>query len=250
MSERCVLAIMAHPDDIEFLCAGTLLRLRDAGWRVAMATLAMGDCGSPTLPPRAIAAIRRAEAEASAALLGASYTCLGRLDLLVLLDPASIRDTVELIRREQPEIVITHSPVDYMLDHEQTSAIVRTACFGAPAGNFLTLADSPAPRLPHVPWLYYADPIEGVDALGEPVAAHLLVDISAQMERKAELLACHASQREWLRAQHGMDEYLETMRQWGAARGAALGVEYAEGYRQHRGHAYPPSNRLEEALAA
>ncbi len=248
MSQPCVLAVMAHPDDIEFLCAGTLLRLKAAGWRIALATLAQGDCGSPTLPPAEIAALRRAEAEASAARLGASYDCLGCLDLLVLLNETTIRAAVELLRRRRPELVITHSPADYMLDHEQTSAIVRTAAFGAPAGNFLTLADSPAPRLEHVPHLYYADAIEGVDALGEPIRPHLYVDISEQIEEKAALLACHASQREWLRAQHGLDEYLTAMRNWAAARGREAGVAYAEAFRQHRGHAYPQNDRLSEAL--
>ena len=58
------------------------------------------------------------------------------------------------------------------------------------------------------------------------------------------MLACHASQREWLRAHHGMDEYLEAVKRHDAARGSCSGVAYAEAFVQHRGHAYPHDDLL------
>jgi LmbE family N-acetylglucosaminyl deacetylase len=76
------------------------------------------------------------------------------------------------------------------------------------------------------------------------------IDISDVIELKSEMLACHASQREWLRKQHGMDHYLDAMRQWSARRGAEAGISYAEGFRQHLGHAYPQDNRLAQLLGA
>ena len=62
------------------------------------------------------------------------------------------------------------------------------------------------------------------------------------------MLECHLSQREWLRAQHGMDNYLDEMRRWSAELGRQIGVEHAEGFRQHVGHPYPQDDRLAALL--
>ncbi|MCC7493133.1 MAG: PIG-L family deacetylase [Fimbriimonadaceae bacterium] len=248
--QPCVLAVMAHPDDIEILCAGTLCRLRDLGWRVALATMTHGDCGSADLGPAEISAIRTAEAEASAARLGASYHCLDQLDLFVLFNEPTLKATVELLRQVRPDVLVTHSPQDYMLDHEQTSVLVRDAACGAPIKNVFTGAADPAAPLDHIPTLYYADPIEGLDALGNRITPGFYVDISATIDRKEQLLACHASQRDWLLKHHGIDEYLRSMRHWCEVRGAEVGVAYAEAFRQHLGHAYPADNVIGEALGA
>ena len=68
------------------------------------------------------------------------------------------------------------------------------------------------------------------------------VDVTAQIEEKERLLACHASQRKWLLKHHGMDDYLRAMREWSAKQGRAAGVPFAEGFRQHLGHSYPQDN--------
>jgi hypothetical protein len=70
------------------------------------------------------------------------------------------------------------------------------------------------------------------------------------IEEKTALLACHASQRNWLLKHHGVDQYLNAMREWGAARGKEGGVAYAEGFRQHLGHSYPQDNLVGELLGA
>lgn len=231
---------MAHPDDAEFLCAGALILLREKGWEVHIASMTPGDCGSREMGPDEIARVRRAEASAAAALIGGQYHCVEARDLIVTYDAQTIGRTVDVIRRVDPAIVITHSPQDYMPDHEMTSLLARNACFGAPIPNFPT-GTPPTERIPH---LYYAAPIEGKNIFGDPVPLAMAVDISAVIDKKAEMLACHRSQREWLRAQHGMDEYLEAMRRWAAAVGARIGVAYAEGFRQHLGHAYPQDDLL------
>ena len=74
------------------------------------------------------------------------------------------------------------------------------------------------------------------------------MDITTTIERKAEALACHASQRDWLRKQHGLDDYIDFMKRWSAARGAQLGVAYAENFRQHIGHPHPTDDALGEGL--
>lgn len=96
----------------------------------------------------------------------------------------------------------------------------------------------------------YCDPTGGVDPYGKPIEPTTLIDVSAQAEKKAAMLACHVSQREWLRAHHGMDEYIEAMKRYSATRGKRLGVEYAEAFVQHRGHSYPENDLLAEMFGA
>lgn len=245
-----VLAFMAHPDDIEFLCAGTLAGLHARGYHIHLATATAGDGGSVELGPEEIARVRLEEARQAAAVLDATYDCLGEKDFQVCYVPPTIQRAVEIVRRARPFLVISHSPADYMLDHEITSQLVRNAAFCASAPNMKTDALPAATPTPAIPYLYYSSPLEGKDAFGEEVAMDFHVDVSDTIETKAQMLACHASQRQWLLEHHGMDEYLESMRRWSAAEGRQVGVDYAEGFRQHRGHAYPQDNILAELLGA
>jgi len=242
-----VLSVLAHPDDAEFLCAGALIRLAARGWAVHIATMTPGDCGSVELPPEEIARVRRAEGAAAAALIGAAYHCLERRDLRVFYDDPSLLAVVRLLRRVRPRLVLTHSPADYLLDHETTSVLARAAAFAAPVPN-LFRDEVAEPALDAIPHLYYCDPIEGKDALGREVEPGFRVDVSPVIERKAQMLAAHASQREWLRKHHGMDQYLRAMRDWGLHQGQKAGVAYAEGYRQHLGHGYPQDDLLGRTL--
>jgi LmbE family N-acetylglucosaminyl deacetylase len=243
-----VLSVLAHPDDAEFLCAGVLIRLvREHGWQVHLASMTPGDCGSADRPADEISAIRRQEGAAAAALIGAAYHCLEERDLLVFYNERSLEKVTRLLRQLRPDVVLTHSPADYMLDHEMTSTVVRAAAFGAPVPNFLADRGHPPP-LEHIPYLYYCDPIEGKDALGRDVVPGFCVDVSGVIEEKAAMLARHASQRDWLLKHHGMDQYLQAMRDWGARRGQCIGTAYAEGYRQHLGHSYPQDNLLGQLL--
>ena len=247
-SHQCVLALMAHPDDAEFLCAGTLIRLRqEHGFDVHIASMTPGDCGSAFNTPEEISHIRRQEGASAAALIGARYHCLEERDLLVFYNEPTLAKVTRLLRSIQPSIVFTHSPTDYMLDHEMTSVLTRAACFAAPIPNFLPGQDL-GPPLPAIPHLYYCDPIGGADALGKPVTPELHIDISSVIDQKTAMLACHASQRDWLLKHHGLDQYILAMRDWGARRGAEIGAAFAEGFRQHLGHSYPHDNILAKLL--
>jgi LmbE family N-acetylglucosaminyl deacetylase len=99
-----------------------------------------------------------------------------------------------------------------------------------------------------VPALYYADALEGKDALGRPVEPQFRIDVTSTFAARERALACHASQREWLRAQHGIDQYLVENERLARACGERCGVRYAEGFRQHLGHGYPQANVLANAL--
>jgi N-acetylglucosamine malate deacetylase 1 len=245
-----VLSVLAHPDDAEFLCAGTLIRLRkEHGWEVHVATLTPGDCGSVEMSAEEIARVRREEGARAAALIGATYHCLEERDLLVFYAERPLERVTRLLREVRPRIVLTHSPTDYMLDHEMTSTLARAAAFAAPIPNFLAGRGHPAP-LERIPYLYYCDAIEGKDPLGRAVEPAFRIDVSHVLDTKVAMLTAHASQREWLLKHHGIDHYVQAMRDWGAHRGQHAGVAHAEGFRQHLGHSYPRDNLLATLLGA
>jgi LmbE family N-acetylglucosaminyl deacetylase len=249
MSTTRILAIHAHPDDVEILAGGTVALLAGLGHSITIATFTAGDCGSHRLAPDEIAAVRRAEAARSAARIGAEYLCLGMYDLAIFNDDASRRRVVEALRRTRPQIVLTSAPSDYLCDHEAASALVRDACFAAPAPNYRTGAPDAAPALDAIPHLYWMDPVGGEDREGRVIAPDFIVEIGEMFGTKRAMLAEHASQREWLRQHHGTDDYLDAMERFTRARGTAAGVEFGEGFRQYRGHPYPTSPLLEELLA-
>lgn len=244
---RRVMAFMAHPDDAEICCAGTLIRLARAGWEVHIATATPGDCGTTTETPWAIGARRTEEARQSAALIHATYHCLDERDGLVVYDKPTLRKCIDLFRRVAPHLVFTHTASDYMMDHVMVSQLARAASFVYSAPN---VAAMPLREGSGVPHLYYCDSMEGIDSLGQPIEPTTFVDIGGQLELKAEMLACHASQREWLRAHHGIDEYLDSMRRHSEMRGRQVGAAAAEAFVQHRGHAYPKNDLLTEMFGA
>ena len=135
-----------------------------------------------------------------------------------------------------------------MFDHEITSHLVRDACFNAGCKNYEAGGD--ASPIDHLPYLYYSDAIEGHDIFGRPSRVTTIVDISPHIEQKALSLQCHDSQRAWLKKQHGMDSYIDSMKAWSAKRGAQIGVAYAEAFAQHLGHPHPQDDVLLKILDA
>jgi LmbE family N-acetylglucosaminyl deacetylase len=244
---KTALAFMAHPDDAEILCAGTLIRLADLGWEIHIATATAGDLGTESETPWAISARRTKEARQAAALIGATYHCLDERDCLIVYDKPTIKKAIDLFRRVAPSLVFTHAPADYMLDHEEVSRLARGASFifAGPNASLFPLKTGSK-----IPWLYYCDPLDGIDPLGRPVEPTVYVDISNELERKTAMLACHESQRAWLRAHHGMDEYIDAMQRFSAMRGQQCGAAYAEAFVQHRGHAYPQDDLLAHLFCA
>jgi len=252
MTERPrFLAIGAHPDDVEFLCAGTLALLVEAGFDAVIASMSPGNLGSAVLGESSVAQVRRQEATNAVRLLGGRYVCVEARDFQIFFGDELCRRTTALIRSVRPQVVFTHARVDYLADHEETARIVAQACFAAPVPHYRTEGffaggERPTDAIAH---LYYCDPVELQDLFGRPVQPGLYVDISSSLDLKLQMLACHESQREWLGKHHGTDDYLATMQRWGMTRGAEVGVEYAEGFHQHKGHAYPTTCLLSSVLA-
>ena len=242
-----ILAIHAHPDDIETLCAGTLALLAAKGHAIKIVTATAGDLGAVKGTQEETARARRAEATAAAALIGADYNCAGLPDFGVFNDDPSRRAITEMIRWAAPEIVIAASPQDYHPDHEAVSVLVRDACFAAPIPNYKT---GDAPILKATPHLYYMDPIGGRDREGAPIKALFGVNIGATIETKTRMLAAHESQFAWVSKQHDIADQLKSMQAWSKRRGRDFGVEYAEGFRQYRGFSYPRTPLLQDLLGA
>ena len=242
---KTVLAIVAHPDDAEFNCAGTLALLKEKGWKVEIASMTAGDCGSMEYDRQEISTIRKKEAADSANILDANYHCLDCDDIFLMYDRETLLKTIELVRKVRPIIVMTMSPSCYMVDHETTSRLVQTACFSSGIINVETEGTDP---YLFIPYLYYIDPMEGKDIYGKEVTPGMIVDISSVIDTKEEMLLCHKSQNNWLSAHNGMDDYISTMKNLSLKRGFAISVKYAEGFRQHQGHAFPQHNILKDEL--
>jgi LmbE family N-acetylglucosaminyl deacetylase len=127
---------------------------------------------------------------------------------------------MDVIRYADPDIIITHSPDDYMPDHVATSKLVYDASFHSTLPNFKTN------RAPNriVPPIYYMDNLSGVD-----FAPTEYVDISGFVDTKKEMMGCHESQVVWLKEHDNMDAY-ELIETSAEMRGLQCGAAFAEGF--------------------
>ena len=220
-----VLAVGAHPDDLEILCGGTLARFVQEGHEVVMCNATLGDRGSFEHTSEEIALIRGEEARRAAHICGARHETLGFRDTEInAADPAQQRIVVDLVREARPDLIITHFPQDYMGDHNEISRLVFDCSFHA------TLPLYETGKAPHgaVTPIYYMDTIMGLGF--EPTE---YVDVSDVIETKAAMLEAHESQLTWLRDHDGVD-IVEQMRACSRFRGLQCGARYAEGFVQCR----------------
>jgi len=217
-----VLAVGAHPDDIEILCAGTLALYARQGHKVFMAAFTSGNMGDTQIKPDKLAEIRKAESKAAAAVIGAKLLWPAVTDELVFPNETQRRVMIELLREADSDIIITHSPHDYHPDHCYVSQLVFDSYFqkGLPhiPGQIL-----PACRFAqsHV---YYMDTIAGIG-----VSPTEFVDVTEVMDIKRKMLHCHKSQFRTLAdlAKTNIVDLIEIQAQF---RGFAAGCRFAEGF--------------------
>jgi N-acetylglucosamine malate deacetylase 1 len=226
------MAIAAHPDDIEFLMAGTLLLLGHAGLELHYMTLSSGNCGSMEMSPAKTRRVRRAESINAAKILGAKYHESICDDLEITYSIPLLRELAAVIRQVAPSILLIPSPQDYMEDHINTARLAVTAAFARGMPNFRT-----SPNRPHIPGditLYHAMPHGLLGPLNEVVTPELFIDTSTVHDRKRKALAAHASQKAWLDATQGMDSYLRVCDNMSLTLGEMSGrYEHAEAWRRH-----------------
>jgi LmbE family N-acetylglucosaminyl deacetylase len=248
---KSAIAIAAHPDDIEFLMAGTLMLLREAGHEIHYWNLANGCCGSTRHNAAETARIRREEAIAAAGEIGAVFHESICDDLAIFYDKPTLAKVAAVIREVSPRIVLTHSPTDYMEDHTNACRLAVTAAFTRGMPNFPT--DPARAAVFEGVTVYHAQPYSHRDPLGNLIEPHLFVDTSSLIPRKKAMLARHASQKAWLDESQGLDSYLDTMADLDAELGRMSCVfTHAEGWRRHLhlGFCGPKDDPLRETLGA
>ena len=224
-----ILAFGAHPDDVEFLCAGTLLKYHQQGHKIFIALTTSGNTGSnETASKEETAAMREAEQLEAAKYLDAEVMFL-RYEDESLFDTAETRRAVlTAIRWANPDVIFTHHPEDHSTDHNITSRLVTEVLLSV--GGKLHPADlPPIDKSPHVFFPGHK----------------CFVDITDKMDTKMKMLRCHQSQIGWMETFYdGNDftEQIETMnRMYAIWSGSGT---YAEGFEAHKVLGYCADYRL------
>jgi len=215
-----ILAIGAHPDDIELQCAGTLAIYAKQGHHVVMAVVTNGDKGNYDVEPHELAIIREREFREACSVLGATPVWMGYPDEFLenTLDNRLV--FVDLIRSVNPDIIFTHGPGDYHPDHRYTHQLVWDAITLAGVANVITSKPSTNRQVS----LYFMDNLGGIGF--NPTE---FVDITDTMQTKRNALAKHESQTRIFLELLEVDllDMIETV---GKFRGFQAGCKYAEGF--------------------
>lgn len=247
---KTALAIAAHPDDIEFFMSGTLMLLRDAGYEIHYMNIANGCCGTTQYDAETIVRMRREEAMCAAASIGAVFHESICNDIEIFYDKPTLAKVGSVVRQVAPEILLTHSPSDYMEDHMNACRLAVSAAFTRGMRNFPV--DPPRAPVEQKVTVYHAQPYSHHDPLRRPVQPDRFVDVTDVIDRKVAMLAEHKSQKRWLDESQGQDSYLETLRELDRQAGRLSGrFTYAEGWRRHLhlGFCGPDDDPMRDALA-
>jgi LmbE family N-acetylglucosaminyl deacetylase len=222
-SDERVLAVVAHPDDAEVLCAGTLARAKRDGAAIGICVLCRGDRGRPAAPIANLGAVRRKEMAAAAKLLGATLLRGEFGDGQLMDGPAQRKKLIQLYRRFRPTLVLAHWREDYHPDHRAAGALAEAVSWFCASAGYRT----PGAVMPSQPALWWMDTMNMTGF--EP---GFFIDVSDQIDVKRRMLACHKSQLR--RASDGDFAPLEEqMIRQAHARGAQAGVIAAEAFKVH-----------------
>lgn len=223
-----VLAIGAHPDDVELSCAGVLLVEKQAGKKTGIVDLTHGELGT-----RGTAHTRKEEAAASAKILNVDVReNLGLKDGFFINDEAHQREVIKVIRKYRPEVVLCNAPQDRHPDHGKGATLVSDACFLAGLRKIETQADGinqEAWRPKYV--LHYIQ-----DRYLEP---QFVIDISAVMQQKIEAIKAFATQfnstdNSEPQTYISTPAFLDSVIYRAKMMGKMIGVAYAEGFISHK----------------
>jgi LmbE family N-acetylglucosaminyl deacetylase len=228
-ADERVLAVMAHPDDAELLCAGALARAKADGAAIGIVVMCRGDKGvgsTSNEKTEILGRLRYDEATAAADVIGATLFWFGAGDGELFDTLENRRKLTEFYRTFRPTLVIAHAAEDYHPDHGAASVIAEAATwFAASRGQVTNSSPLESP-----PRLWFADTLNM-----QGFAADFFLNVGDQLEIKRRMLACHGSQLE--RGNDGDFAPLqELMLRQAAARGAQAGCVAAEAFRWH--HAF------------
>lgn len=246
-----VLAVAAHPDDIEFMMGGTLLMLKRAGYQIHYLNIANGNRGSQEYDSQQTIEIREQEARQAAQILGAVYHESFCNDLEITYNFDMLSRLTAIVREVKPAIVLAQSPFDYMEDHINACRLAVSAAFSRGMPNLKSMPNNKA--FEGDVTLYHAMPYGLRGALRQVIVPGCVVNTTPVFERKMQALAAHKSQQNWLDVSQGHNSYLAAMEQMSLAVGA-MSEHYlhAEGWQRHLhlGFCNEESDPLRDALGA
>lgn len=187
-----ILVIGAHPDDCELKAGGVTALYRRLGHQVKFVSVTNGEAGHHVIPPPRLAEIRRREAEAVARLLGIEYEVLDYPDGRLQPTYEARARLIGLIRRYQPDLILTHRPWDYHPDHRATATLVCDAAYMVIVPHIVP--EVPALRVNPV-IAYLSDGFQRP----YPFSPTVVVDVEPVLDTILDQLECHRSQfHEWL----------------------------------------------------
>jgi len=219
-----ILAVGAHPDDIEIYCGGTVAKYAQRGDEVTIAYVTDGQMGHPTLPPEEISAIRKEEAKAACKIIGAKMLWLGYRDEFFFYNEETRVAFIDMIRQAAPDVIITHYPDFFSADHSGVGQMVNDAQIVVNMPNIKTRY----PPTRKISPIYFMEAPAGVEFLPDEY-----VDITETFNIKKKMVECHKSQSVWLKKAYDVD-YVEFIDIVGRFRGLQAGVKYAEGFKRVR----------------
>ena len=218
-----VMAFEAHPDDIDYCCAGTLAKYKDQGHDVAIVCVTNGEVGSPVLAKEEIAAVRKKEAKNSADVIGAEFFWMGYPDEFLFNTDEVRLHIIDTIRQFDPDIIIApDKDNDYHPDHTTTGQLIWDAHVMGPVPNIKTKTD-PSSKIPEI---YFMDTVAGVNFLPE-----FYIDITDYWDKKKEMVLCHQSQEDWCKSIFDIS-LAENVELQSRFRGYQAGCKYAEAFRK------------------
>jgi len=238
---KTAFAIGCHPDDIEFVMAGTMIKLKSAGYELHCMNVANGSLGTNRYDYRTIVPMRRREAVESAKMMGAHFHESLCDDLEVFYSQELLSKLVPIIREVAPDIILTHGPYEYMEDHINTGRLAVSAAFCRGMVNFK--CDPPRAAVEKPVTVYHCLPHTFTDQLRRPIIPGLFVDITGTIPLKRKLLSCHLSQKEWLDVSQGNAAYLNNMEEGCRHIGEmSKRCKFAEGWVRHNHVGYCAEN--------
>ena len=232
-----VLAVGCHPDDLDISAGGTLAKCVKRGDKVTMVAVANGSAGHKILSKEEIVKVRAVEADNAAKVIGAEYYNLGIDDMFIVSNyDLAVKRVSDMIRKTQPDFIITHQDDDYMIDHNIVNKIVFDASMAATVFHYPT-------EHPEYPVFEKFTPIymmENTRQIGK--FPEMFVDISDEIDAKVKMYLEHKSQIEWL-AVHDDQDVAENIKVFGRARGIQCDAKYAEGFTLLKRAGHIPTKR-------
>jgi len=224
MTSVDLLIIMAHPDDAELCCSGTILSCIDNGLSVGMIDLTRGELGT-----RGSGKVRIEEAKNAAKVLGVNFRYnLELRDGFISDDEESIFDVIKVIREFKPKVIITNSKTDRHPDHESAARLVKKACFLSGLIKISTKKDN----LDQESWrpksLLYS-------IQNNYIEPHFVVDVSKYIDIKINAIKCFKSQFYDPKSKENdsfisTKEFMDFIKSRSIEMGHSIGVKHGEGF--------------------